>query len=86
MKFKTKLIMYIICITIFRLVVFFLTNPVICPDTQSYIDLAKNIVSFDFSGFNGLRTPGYSLILILSGFNLKITVLIQMFLELPFHI
>lgn len=79
MKFKTKLIMYIICITIFRLVVFFLTNPVICPDTQSYIDLAKNIVSFDFSGFNGLRTPGYSLILILSGFNLKITVLIQMF-------
>jgi hypothetical protein len=42
---------------------FILTNPIICPDTQSYIDLAKNIVSFDFSGFDGLRTPGYSLIL-----------------------
>lgn len=78
MKFKTKLMIYIVCITIVRLAVFFIANPIICPDTQSYIDLAKNIVNFDFSGFNGLRTPGYSLILLLAGFNLKITVLIQM--------
>ena len=78
MEFKKKLIAYIMGISIFRLVIFILIDPTIHPDTQSYIELAKSIVNNDFNGFNGLRTPGYSFIIILAGFNLKVTILIQM--------
>ncbi len=81
MRFKTKLILYMVLISIFRLLVLFLTNPVICPDTESYINLAINIAIFNFLGFNGLRTPAYSLIILLSGFNLKIVVVLQMIME-----
>lgn len=78
MRFKTKLTLYMVLISIFRVLVLLFKNPVICPDSQSYIDLANNIASFNFLGFNGLRTPGYSLIILLSGFNLKIVVILQM--------
>lgn len=78
MKFKTKLIIYLAFISIMRLMIFFLSSPLISPDIESYVELATNISNLDFKGFNGLRTPGYPLIIVLSGFNLKITVLIQL--------
>ena len=78
MTFKRKLILYILVISILRLIIFILKEPTIHPDTQSYIELAKSIVNNDFTDFNGLRTPGYSFILILTGLNLKVTVLVQM--------
>ncbi|WP_265445299.1 hypothetical protein [Acetivibrio straminisolvens] len=77
-KFEVVLISYLVLISVVRLVIFFASEPIICPDTQSYIDLANMISKLDLSGFDGLRTPGYPFIMLLSGLNLKIVVLIQM--------
>jgi len=61
-----------------RLVIFLVSEPIICPDTQSYVDLAEMISKLDLSDFDGLRTPGYPFIILLSGLNLKVVVLVQM--------
>lgn len=78
MKFRVILLVYISFISVVRLVIFLASNHIICPDTQAYIDLAGMIANLDLSDFDGLRTPGYPFIILLSGLNLKIVVLIQM--------
>ncbi|HOM01872.1 MAG TPA: hypothetical protein PLH43_03485 [Acetivibrio sp.] len=78
LKFKIALLAYILLISVVRLVIFFASEPIICPDTQSYIDLATMISKLDFSDFDGLRTPGYPFIILLCGLNLKIVVFAQM--------
>ncbi|RXE57949.1 hypothetical protein EFD62_14710 [Acetivibrio mesophilus] len=78
MKFKPVLLLYTLFISVVRLVIFFTSDPIMCPDTESYIELANMIAKLDFSNFDGLRTPGYPFIILLSGLNLKIVVLIQM--------
>lgn len=55
----------------------FVYQPVIYPDSGTYITMASQMVAFDFRGYNGWRTPTYPLILILGGQNHKVVWLIQ---------
>lgn len=77
-KFQKVLLLYLLLISVVRLVIFLVSEPIICPDTQSYVDLAEMISKLDLSDFDGLRTPGYPFIILLSGLNLKVVVLVQM--------
>lgn len=54
----------------------------IFPDTQDYIDLADLFLSKNLSGYSGVRTPGYPLMLCLVGNNLPLAVTLQMVLGL----
>jgi len=49
-------------------------------DTYNYFKLAKHILNFDLTGYNGQRTPGYPLFIILGFFNHKIIVMYQIIL------
>jgi len=49
-------------------------------DTYNYFKLAKHILNFDLTGYNGHRTPGYPLFIILGFFNHKIIVMYQIIL------
>lgn len=49
-------------------------------DTYGYYKLAKQILNLDLSGYNGQRTPGYPIFIILGFFNHKIIVLYQILL------
>lgn len=46
-------------------------------DSDSYIFLAEKMKSFDFSGYNGERTPGYPLLIFLAFGSLQLTVIYQ---------
>lgn len=46
-------------------------------DSDSYIFLAEKIKNFDFSGYNGERTPGYPLLIFLAFGSLQLTVVYQ---------
>lgn len=52
-------------------------EPLVAPDSGSYTDLAHRIGTWDFQGFNGARTPGYPLLLLLAGQNARLAWLLQ---------
>ncbi|MEO4004664.1 hypothetical protein [Flavobacterium sp. CAU 1735] len=61
-----------------RLVIFYLYRHVtLFPDSEGYIALGNQLATFDLSGYNGQRSPGYPLLLLLSGNNLSVTLLLQ---------
>lgn len=64
---------------IFRLILFsiFYTSVTIFPDSEGYLDLAKRVSNFDFSNYNGLRSPGYPLLISFVNSNLYALVFIQ---------
>ena len=47
--------------------VFLVYQPVTFPDTGTYHTLASQLLDFDFRDYQGLRTPGYSVVLLLAG-------------------
>lgn len=47
----------------------FIYQPVIAPDSGTYITMASQILNFDFRDYNGWRTPAYPLVLLLAGQN-----------------
>ncbi len=49
----------------------------IADDSVSYIELARMISERDFTGFNGGRTPGYPLLILIAGFGTGKIVLLQ---------
>ena len=64
---------------IFRLILFsiFYSSVTIYPDSEGYLDLAKRVSSFDLSGYNGLRSPGYPMLISFVNSNLYALVFIQ---------
>lgn len=64
---------------LFRLILFsiFYTSVTIFPDSEGYLDLAKRVSNFDFSNYNGLRSPGYPLLISFVNSNLYALVFIQ---------
>ena len=64
---------------LFRLILFsiFYTSVTIFTDSEGYIDLAKRVSNFDFSNYNGLRSPGYPLLISFVNSNLYALVFIQ---------
>lgn len=64
---------------LFRLVLFliFYTSVTIYPDSESYLDLAKRLSNFDLSNYNGLRSPGYPLLISFVNSNLYAVLFIQ---------
>jgi len=75
---ENKLYLLIIISVIIRLAVVALYAPIGYADTGWYEKLAKEIVSWDFSNYDGARTPIYPLMLILGFFRWKIIWLIQL--------
>lgn len=59
------------------LVVFLYQHITLYPDSEDYIVLARRLLSFDLSGYEGQRSPGYPLLLSLSNISYIITVVIQ---------
>lgn len=64
---------------LFRLVLFliFYTSVTIYPDSEGYLDLAKRLSNFDLSNYNGLRSPGYPLLISFVNSNLYAVLFIQ---------
>ncbi|RTL13205.1 MAG: hypothetical protein EKK56_05630 [Flavobacteriaceae bacterium] len=64
---------------IFRLILFsiFYSSVTIFPDSEGYIDLAQRVSNFDFSNYNGLRSPGYPLLISFVNSNLYAVIFIQ---------
>lgn len=62
-----------------RILVFFVfyTHVTIYPDSSGYIDLSQHIAAWNYGDYDGMRTPGYALILLLSFGNLYVTVFYQ---------
>ena len=80
---KDKNIVYVSAIGLFvRLFIFFIfyTHVTIFPDSSGYIDLSKHILALDYSGYDGMRSPGYPLIIAMSFGNLYLTVFYQFLL------
>jgi hypothetical protein len=65
-----------ICVLV-RLLLWFNYKPIVYNDTPLYLDLASYIRHLDFQGYQGERTPGYLLLLLLSGLNYQIVWLVQ---------
>jgi hypothetical protein len=57
-------------------------SPARYDDTQGYVDLARMLVSGDFTGYDGFRTPMYSLLWIVCGGNPTALFIVQMTLGL----
>ena len=82
MKVKNNYFIFLLLIAaICKLIFFFCTElPIIYPDSTGYIALAKLISNFNLSGYYGVRTPGYPLIIALCNMNLTLVVVVQMLL------
>lgn len=52
-------------------------NITIYPDSADYIHLAERLVFFDLGGYEGECTPGYPLLISLSGLSLPVTIFLQ---------
>jgi hypothetical protein len=52
-------------------------KPAAFGDTPAYIDLAEQLRNLDFSGYNGSRPPGYSLLLLLANLDFNVVWGIQ---------
>jgi hypothetical protein len=77
---KDKNIIYISVFgLLIRILIFFVfyTHITIFPDSQGYIDLSNHILALSYSGYDGMRTPGYPILLALSFGNLYITIFYQ---------
>jgi len=65
-----------------RTIIMLLYNyPSFCPDSAGYIELAKKITTGTLLGYNGLRTPGYPLLILLMGSNYKLVVGLQILMD-----
>lgn len=47
------------------------------PDSEDYIYLAERLHSFNLSGYEGQRSPGYPLLILLAGFSDVVVVILQ---------
>lgn len=63
----------------YRLLLYFFINDkvLLVGDSDSYIFLAEKMKDFDFTGYNGERSPGYPLLIFLASGSLQLTVVYQ---------
>lgn len=61
-----------------RIGLWFIAEPQEFPDTGTYVAVAKQLLDGEFSDYEGRRTPGYPLLLILAGFSPNVVWMIQM--------
>jgi 4-amino-4-deoxy-L-arabinose transferase-like glycosyltransferase len=73
---RALLLLTVIAVAV-RAGMFLVYQPVVHPDTNSYFTLASQLLHFDFSDYNGMRTPGYSFLLLLAGQDLFVVWLMQ---------
>ena len=69
-------LLVVMCLA-FRIAIWFSYKPIVYNDTVLYAQLASSILNLDFSHYLGERTPGYPLLLLLSGLNYQIVWLWQ---------
>ncbi|HQX83140.1 MAG TPA: hypothetical protein PKW63_15340 [Vicinamibacterales bacterium] len=63
---RALVLLTVIGVTV-RAGMFLVYQPVVYPDTNMYFTLASQLRHFDLSDYSGVRTPGYSLLLLLAG-------------------
>ncbi|MQP24952.1 hypothetical protein GFJ94_07735 [Flavobacterium sp. LMO8] len=63
----------------FRFILFFVfyTSVTIFPDSEGYLDLTQRLSKFDLSNYNGLRSPGYPLLISFVNSNLYAVIFMQ---------
>ncbi len=69
-------------ITLRTLVIIFYSGATIYPDSKVYVELGELLFNFNLNGYNGQRTPGFPLLIAVSGGNLLFTVIIQQIIGL----
>ncbi len=75
---RAKVLLTLILIaSLVRVLIWFVYEPIVCPDTGSYERLALQIKQLDFSQYRGDRGPIYPLLLLIGGMNHKMIWLIQ---------
>jgi hypothetical protein len=62
----TFLVLLLVC-AFMRIVASFAYEPYVAPDTGTYQRFANQIARWDFSAYDGTRTPGYPLLMLLAG-------------------
>jgi len=77
-QFPKYLILLATLASLIRIIIFFLFEAIITPDTSGYISFAEYMKANDFSDFDGGRTPGYPLIIFLANLNIGNVVIIQL--------
>lgn len=65
-----------------RLILFFSYAPGIDPDGETYLQLARQIATLNFSDYNGQRTPAYPMLLLATGNSPLLIWIIQAFMSL----
>lgn len=81
--FKDKNIAYIsIFGVLVRALIFlvFYTHVTIFADSSGYIDLSNHLLNFDLTGYDGMRSPGYAILIALAFKNLYVSVFYQFLL------
>jgi len=71
------LVLLVVIAVAARAALFLVYQPVVYPDTGTYHTLASQILNFDFSDYRAVRTPAYSLLLLLGYQNHFLVWLIQ---------
>ncbi len=79
-KTGKKLVWLILAAVIARVVFSLLFKPLVTPDSASYLEMAHQISSNDFSRYAGIRTPVYPVVLLLFQCNIQVVVVFQMIL------
>ncbi|MCW1147621.1 hypothetical protein [Flavobacterium lacisediminis] len=64
---------------LFRLILFFVfySTVTIYPDSEGYLNLAKRLSNFDLTDYDGLRSPGYPMLISFVNSNLYAVIFIQ---------
>ncbi|WP_341199886.1 hypothetical protein [Croceibacter atlanticus] len=76
--FKNPELSIIAFAVVVRLITFiFYPNTTLFNDSENYLDLAKRLLEANLIGYEGYRTPGYSMLILLGFQNLCLVVLIQ---------
>lgn len=67
--------------TFLRLIVVLLYQHItLYPDSEGYFSLAERLMHFDLAGYEGERSPGYPLLLVMGGLSEIVAVILQMVL------
>lgn len=67
----------VLCAALLRVLLLADAAPLRYPDTESYVQAARDLVSGDYSLSQGRRTPGYPLVIALAGESQRSVVLVQ---------
>jgi hypothetical protein len=81
-RLRVGLLMLLAAAALLRLGLFVVVHPILEPDSHSYQDLARRLLTGDLAGDDGLRTPGYPLLLLAAGLHLRAVVLYQILMGL----